>query len=173
MFLAACSQEKGTVYSVPLDKARQVLLRTELPPVFGSASPSFRTWASKPTEVNWAVSRNGDDLMRYTATLSEAGKDKTRVVLELKGSSKDVEKRFAENSSIKNLYLVAMGERIASSIEGRPLDMSKIYPALAVASIANMPNMQRSLDEAVRASEELERNHARNAARKPGSVRFQ
>src|SRR5262245_11077463 len=107
LMLAACSQEQGTVYSVPLDKTRPTLLKTDLPPVFGSAAPSVRTWASKPTEVTWVVSRNGDDLMRYVATLSEAGKDKTRVALELKGS-KDVEKRFAENASVKNLYLVAM-----------------------------------------------------------------
>ena len=65
-----------------------------------------------------------------------------------------------------------MGERIASSIEGRALDMAKIYPALAIASIANMPNIRKSLDEAAKASEELERNHPRSATRKPGSVKF-
>lgn len=170
--LGACSEDRGPAYSGSLDKTRQTLLRTDLPPVFGSASPSVRSWASKPTEVTWVVSRNGDDLMRYVATLSEDGKEKTRVKLELKGS-KDVEKRFADNSSIKNLYLVAMREKIASSLEGRALDMTKIYPALAVASIANMSNMQKSLDEAVKASEELDRNHSRSVARKPGSVRFQ
>lgn len=49
--------------------------------------------------------------------------------------------------------------------------MTKIYPALAVASIANMPNLRKSLDEAVKASEELERNHPRVPG-KTGSVKF-
>ena len=170
ILLAACSQEKGTVYSVAPDKARQILSKTDLPPVFGSAAPSVQVQASKPGEVTWIVSRNGQELMRYIATLSEAGKDRTRVALELKGSkgpAKDFEKRMAENASIKNLYLVAMEERIASSIQGRPLDMTKIYPALMVASIANMPNIRKSVDEAAKASEALERN-IRGSPAKPG-----
>lgn len=88
-----------------------------------------------------------------------------------KGPTGDVEKNLSDNSSTRNLYLAAMEERIASSIQGRRMDMAKVYPALAVA-IANMPNMRKSLDEAVKASEELERNHPRIPG-KTGSVRFQ
>ena len=161
ILVAACSQDRGTVYSVPLDRARQILTKTDLPPVFGSAAPSFEVRTYKPSEVTWIVSRNGDELMRYTATLSVAGEGKTRVELELKGAkggpAGDVERRFAENKSVKNLYLVAMEERIASAIQARPLDMSKIYPALATAALANMGNMRKSLDEAVKASGEPER----------------
>ena len=174
ILVAACSQERGTVYPVSLDRARQVLSKADLPPVFGSAAPSVQIQASKPGEVTWIVSNNGHELMRYVATLSEAGKDRTRVALELKGSkgpAGDFEKRLAENASTKNLYLVAMEERIASSIQGRPLDMTKIYPALAIASIANMPNIRKSVDEAAKASEELERNHPRIPG-KSGSVKF-
>lgn len=164
LLLAACSKERGTVYPVSLDRARQILSKTDLPPVFGSAALSLQI-QSKPSEVTWIVSQNGSEMMRYIATLSDAGKDRTRVALELKGAkggpAGDVEKRFAENASIKNLYLVAMGERIASAIEGRALDMTKIYPALAVASLANMGNIRKSVDEAAKASEELERNHPR------------
>ena len=148
------------VYPVPLDRARQILSKTDLPPVFGSNAPSVQ-FANKPPEVTWIVSNNGSELMRYIATLSEAGKGRTRIGLELKGAkggpAGDVEQRFAENSSVRNLYLVAMKERIASAIEGRPLDMTKIYPALGAAAFANMGNMRKSLDEAVKASEELER----------------
>lgn len=164
--LAACSKERGVVYPVTLDRARQVLLKAELPPVFGSAAVSGDARAYKQSEVTWIVRNNGDELMRFVATLSEAGQGKTRVLLDLKGSKPETEKRFAENVSIKNLYLVAMGERIASSIEGRPLDMTKITPALAIAALANMRNLHSSLDEAVRASEELERSHPRLAPRR-------
>src|SRR5262249_38653426 len=155
-----------------LDKAKQTLIKTGLPPVFGSAAVSAEVRTFKPLEVTWIVSDRGSEIMRYTATLSVAGENKTRIALDLKGAKSDragdVEKRFAENKSIRNLYLVAMGEKIASSIEGRPLDMSKVYPALAIAAAANMGNMQKSLDEAVRASEELERDHARNMRRRGG-----
>lgn len=172
LLAAACSQERGAVYSVPLDRARQILTKTDLPPVFGSAAPSVEVRTYKPSEVTWIVSKNGYELMRYIATLSAVGEGKTRVELELKGAkggpAGDVEQRFAENKSAKNLYLVAMGERIASAIEGRPLDMTKIYPALGVAALANMGNIRRSLDEAVKASEELERSHTQNMRRRGG-----
>ena len=161
ILVAACSEDRGAVYSVPLDRARQVLLKTDLPPVFGSNAPGVRTQANKPTEVAWIVTNSGSEIMRYIATLSDAGEGKTRVALELKGakggSAGDVEKRFADNPSIKNLYLVAMKEQIASTIEKRPLDMAKISPALMTAALANMGNMRKSLDDAARASGEPDR----------------
>lgn len=170
ILVAACSQDGRAVYPVPLDRARQILSKTDLPPVFGSYAPSVEILANKRSEVTWIVRKNGYELMRYIATLSEAGEGRTRVGLELKGAkggpAGDVEQRFAENSSIRNLYLVAMGERIASAIEGRSLDMTKIYPALGAAAFANMGNMRKSLDEAVKASEELERAHLQNAKRR-------
>jgi hypothetical protein len=161
IFVAACSEERGAVYSVKVDRAQRILLKTGLPPVFGSNPVNVEARAYKPTEVTWIVSNDGSELMRYVATLSEAGEGRTRVELALKGSkggsAGDVEKRFAENPSVRNLYLVAMKERIASAIEERSLDMSKIYPALGAAVVANMSNIRRSVDEAAKASEELDR----------------
>ncbi|WP_275187229.1 hypothetical protein [Bradyrhizobium sp. CSA112] len=168
MLVAACSQ--GAVYPVPLDRARQILCTTDLPPVFGSYAPDVEIQANKPSEVTWIVRKNGYELMRYIATLSVAGEGRTRVGLELKGAkggpAEDVERRLAENSSIKNLYLMAMEERIASAIEGRPLDMTKSYPALRAATVANVGNIRKSLDEAVKASEELERAHLQSLKRR-------
>jgi hypothetical protein len=162
----------GPVYPVPLDRARQILSKTDLPPVFGSNPVTAQIQTNKPSEVTWIVSNNGSELMRYTATLGAAGEGKTRIGLELRGSkggpAGDVEKRFAENPSIKNLYLVAMKERIASDIEGRSLDMSKIYPALGAATVANIGNIRKSVDEAAKASEELDRAHSQSVKRKGG-----
>ena len=153
------------VYPVAMERTRQILSKTDLPPVFGSVPVIAQTQSNKPSEVVWIVSSNDVELMRYTATLSAAGEGKTRVALELKGSKGrsvgDVEKRFAENPSIKNLYLVAMKEKIAASIEKRDMDMSIINSALGVAMIANMGNTRRSVDEAAKASEELERSQPR------------
>jgi len=50
-------------------------------------------------------------------------------------------------------------------MEGRTMDMSKINPALAVAVVANMGAMRKqidaSLDEAIKASEQLGRSSPR------------
>ena len=166
ILVAVFSEDRGgPAYPVALDRAQQILSKTDLPPVFGSNPVGVRIQANKPAEVTWIVSTDGSELMRYTATLSAAGEGKTRVALELKGSKGgsvgDVEKRFSENPSVKNLYLVAMKEKIASAIEGRDLDMSRIYPALGAVVLANMGNMVKSADEAAKASEELERAHPR------------
>lgn len=169
LLVAACNQDYGPVYPVSMDRTRQILSKTDLPPVFGSNAVSAVVQAYKPGEVTWIVTQNGNEIMRYVATLKEAGEGKTRIGLVLKGAKSgpagDVEKRFADNLTAKNLYLVAMEERIASSLQARPMDMSKIYPALGFALVANMgamrKQMNQSLDEAVKASEELERSHPR------------
>ncbi len=154
LLVAGC-MESGPVYKVPIVKARQILANTSLPPVFGSHAPTVQIQANKPAEVTWVVSKDGSEIMRYIATVSEAGEGRTRIGLALKGE------RFANNLSAKNLYLVAMEEKIASAMEGRTMDMSKINPALAVAVVANMGAMRKqidaSLDEAVKASEQLGR----------------
>lgn len=153
------------VYPMTMERTRQILSKTDLPPVFGSNPVIAQTQSNKPSEVVWIVSSNGIELMRYTATLAEAGQDKTRVAVELKGSKGgsigDVEKRFAENPAIKNLYLVAMKEKIAASIEKRDMDMSRINAAMGAAVMGNIGNIRRSVDEAAKASEELERSHPR------------
>jgi hypothetical protein len=164
MLLAACTDDRA-VFAVKIERARQILSKTSLPPVFGSNAPGVEIQSYKPTEVTWIVSNNGSEMMRYTATLSEAGEGRTRVGLTLKGykggAAGDVEKRFVENPSIRNLYLVAMEERIASTLERRDLDMSKVYPALGGAMVANMNNIRRSADEAAKASEEMGRPPSR------------
>lgn len=156
LLVAGCSLDYGPVYKVPLLRAQQILAKTDLPPVFGSHAPSVQIQANKAAEVTWIVSMKGSEIMRYVATLKEAGEGRTRIGLALRGE------RFANNLSAKNLYLVAMEERIAAAMEARPMDMSKIYPALGVAAVANMSNMRKqidsSLDEAVKASEQLGRS---------------
>ena len=57
--------------------------------------------------------------------------------------------------SVRNLYLVAMKEKIASQIEGRPLDMAKINAALGGGLIGHMGDIHRSADEAAKASQKL------------------
>ena len=47
------------VYPVALDRARQILSKTDLPPVFGSNPVIAQIQSNKPSEVVWIVSNNG------------------------------------------------------------------------------------------------------------------
>jgi hypothetical protein len=159
MLVAACTGDSGTVYPVSMDRARQIVSKADLPPVLGIKAPRVQAQSNKPTEVILVVNNNGSEMMRYTATLTEAGQGKTRIALELKGSkggpAGDVEKRFLAHPNVRNLYLVAMKEKISSQIEGRPLDMAKINAALGGGLIGHMGDIHRSADEAAKASEKL------------------
>jgi hypothetical protein len=176
MLVAACTGDYGPVYSVKMDRAQQILSKTDLPPVFGSNAVNSVVQAFKPGEVTWIVMQNGNEIMRYVATLKDAGEGKTRVGLVLKGAKTgpagDVDKRLSDNLTAKNLYLSAMEERIASSLQARPMDMSKIYPALGFAIAANMGTIRKpidaSIDEAVKASEQMERNRPRPPLKRLG-----
>src|SRR3978361_864652 len=86
VFFAACPGDYGPVYSVKMDRAQQILSKTDLPPVFGSNPVGVVVQAFKPGEVIWIVTQNGNEIMRYVATLKEAGEGKTRVGLVLKGA---------------------------------------------------------------------------------------
>ena len=163
-FLVGAFRDSTGVYPVPLDRARQILSKTDLPPIFGSNTPGIEI-LNRPSEVSWIVRDNGSEFMRFVAKLSDAGEGRTRVGLELKGVKSgpagNVEQRFAENPSLKNVYVEAMAERIASAMEGRPLDMTKVYPALMVAAIVLANNTRRFVDEAAKSAEELDRTRKR------------
>jgi hypothetical protein len=160
---AAYPENRG--YPVTLDRARQILSKTDLPSVFDSDELSVEIRANKPAEVSWSVSMGGAELIRYIATLSAAGEGRTRVALELKGAKSgpagDVEQRFVDEPSARNRYLAVMKEKIASALEGRPVDMTRTYPALDGAGFANLANVRQSMDEAARASEERARARKR------------
>jgi hypothetical protein len=153
--LGGCAS--GKVYDLPIDEARAILESTPLPPmVFGSETPQFSMKAS-PTQVIWIIERDGAEVMHYTATLSSEGAKSTRVSIELKGATEgrfgDVDKGLAGNGTIKGLYMVAIDEEISSALQHRAFDMTKLYPALTAATVANMSKLSASADAAAAASE--------------------
>ena len=127
ILVAACVPDSNPGYPVTVDRARQILLKTDLQPIFDGVAPNVRIQASKPNEVTWILSHDGSELMRCIATLSEAGQAKTRVALEIKGVG-DVEKRLVEVPKARTIVSAAVREKIASVLEGRPIDMAKITP---------------------------------------------
>ncbi|QIG93231.1 MULTISPECIES: hypothetical protein [unclassified Bradyrhizobium] len=166
----------GTVYPVPITQARQDLAKAELPPfVFGSQSLDVVRNIGD-AQVVWIVRRKSEELFRYTAELSAEEKGAaTRVKLRLdgaKGRTEDYAKNLADNPKIRDLYLVAMQERVASTLERRQFEMSRIHPAMAAAAVANMGNIRKSADEAAAAAAEIERSTIQRAYRnEPASVR--
>jgi hypothetical protein len=169
-FMTACTQQAGTVYRVKIDDARRILTSVCLPPlVFGSQPPDCEARAVGASEIAWVARQRGAEIFRYVATLKDEGDGSTRVALALKGAESgpagNVAQKLAENRTIRNLYLVAMQERISSALERRQFDMSRIYAATAAASVANMSSINASADEAHAASQRLARDAIEKAYR--------
>ncbi len=163
--LAGCSS--GTVYPLPVAEARATLEATALPPlVFGSETPDFKV-TSSATQVTWTLERGGAELMHYTANLTPDGDQATRVRVELKGATEgpygDSDKRLSANPTIKHMYEVAVQERIASALEHRDFDLTRVYPALTAATVANIPRLQSQVDEVAAASAAADRANIEKA----------
>lgn len=167
---AGCTQDRGTVYQVPPAQARQVLMATDLPPfVFGTETPPHEVRADGPSEIVWIVRRGDVEVFRYVAHLAEARDGATRVKVELKGAeggpAGDVAQKLKDKPAIRTLYLTAMRERVASALEGRPFQMSRLYPAMTVATAENMGAIRASVDQAATDSERMERKNIEKAYR--------
>lgn len=163
LVLTACSQAGGAVYQSPIAEAKQILLTTGLPPqVFGSEDPAWEV-REEGSDVVWIIKRDGAELFRYTAHLKEEGSGATRVNVELKGAEGDIAKRLADHPEIKSMYEVAVTERIASALEHREFEMSRVYPSMMAATTANMGSIRASADEAAAASDKEARHNIAKA----------
>lgn len=185
VFLVACvvvylyftlSPGDGLVYRVPVAQARQQLAKAELPPlVFGSQALDVGVRNNGDSEVVWIVRRKGEELFRYTAQLSAEDKDSTRVKLKLEGAqggTQNYAKNLDDNPKTRDLYLAAMQERVSSTLEHRPFEMSRLHAAMASAAAANLGNIRASVDQAAAAAAELERDVVQRTYRnEPAGVR--
>jgi hypothetical protein len=168
--IAGRAQTHGSVYAVPIAKARQVLARTGLPPlVFGSSPPQVAIRTEGPSRIVWILHGEGAEMMRYVAELSPDGDTSTRISLDLIGATegrfRNAGERLSQNGTIRHLYLVAMEERIASALEGRPFDTAAILPATVAATAANIGALSANLDRAAEADQRRERENIERAYR--------
>ena len=168
--IAGRAQIRGSVYPVPIGEARQVLARTGLPPlVFGSSEPEVAVRAEGPSRIVWILHKDGAEMMRYVAELSSDGDAATRISLDLVGATEGpfghTEARLAQNGAIRNLYLVAMEERIASALERRPFDRTKILPATMAAAAANIGRISEDMDRIAEADQRRQRENIERAYR--------
>ena len=162
VLLTACTQN-GAVYQAPIAQVRQTLMATGLPPqVFGSEEPLWEV-QDGASEITWIVRRGDAELFRYIAHLTEVSPTATRVQVELKGADGGPAQGLAQHPEVKDMYLVAINERIASALEHRDFDMTRIYPSMTAAMIVNMGAISRSADEAAAASEKEARDNIAKA----------
>ena len=168
--IAGRAQTGGSVYAVPIGEARKMLEGTGLPPlVFGSDEPEVAVRAEGPSRVVWILHKDGAEMMRYVASLSADGEASTRISLDLVGATagpfRYAGERLAQNGTIRHLYLVAMEERIASALERRPFDQTKILPATAAATAANIGRIGADMDRIAEADRRRERENIERAYR--------
>jgi hypothetical protein len=168
--IAGCAQTRGSAYAVPIAEARKMLEGTGLPPlVFGSDEPEVTVRAEGPSRIVWILHKDGAEVMRYVAELSPDGDTATRVSLDLVGATQgrfgNTGERLAQNGSIRHLYLVAMEEQIASALERRPFDRTKILTATAAAAAANIGRISQDTDRIAEADQRRERANIERAYR--------
>jgi hypothetical protein len=165
------------IYAMPAEAVRQRLMLTQLPPmVFGDDPPSLTVETQVPAKVTWIVRKSGAEVMRYVAQLGPSEEGGTRIDLSLIGAAAgrfgNVEQKLAQNPTVRSMYLVAMRERIASDLEGREFDLTKVYPALTQATFANMGSIMERFDRAAegdrrRSRENIDKAYRDEAAGRP------
>ena len=168
-WLSTGPKTEGTVYRVPIAQVRQDLTKTALPTfVFGSQPLDVQVHGNIDSQIFWVARRNGEELFRYIAQLTAEGDGATRVKVKLegaKGRTVNFAQKLSEHPQIRDMYLVAMEEQVAATLERRPFEMARIYPAMSAAVVANMGAMRSSVDQAAAASEQAARKNIEKAYR--------
>jgi histidyl-tRNA synthetase len=160
--LATTPNGAGALYRVPIAQARQSLAKAEMPPVFGSQELNVQV-RNSDSQVVWVVSRKAEgEIFRYIAELKAEG-EATRVKVKLE--TVNYAKQMADHAQIRDMYIVAMEERVAATLERRPFDMARIHPALSAAMVSNLSNVQASIDEVHAAEQKRSRNTIEKAYR--------
>jgi hypothetical protein len=149
--LAGCAREQGRVYQKSPVEAHRILAATGLPPhVFGTEEPEFSTDSADPAKVTWIVRSRGVEILRFAAIIAPASDAAVRVRVTVdapkQGPLGDIAKRLDGNPTVKNLYLAAMEERVASALEGRLFKLASVYPEMMQAAFANLGRLQASVD---------------------------
>ena len=157
----------GQVFDVPVGEAHRILAQTGLPPeVLGSEDHDFEVQANDPARIVWIVKEDGKEAMRFIADLSTAGEKSTRVHVDVAGPASGpmsyVASRLTEYRTIKNLYVTAMEEQVAAALNHREFNLAAVYPAMMLAMVANIGQLN-DMDE--RASEATRKRYRDNLAK--------
>jgi hypothetical protein len=134
-------RERAEVYNVPVARARELLKSAPLPDyVLGSEPKQFDVDSRDPGKIVWIVKDDGREAMRFAALLSPVDPASTKVRIEISGPSSgpfgDVQRRLSEYRTIRHLYVIAMKERVAATLEGREFSLVAVIPATTLATLS-------------------------------------
>ncbi len=141
--LVGCN-EPGELYQRPQAEVHDLLRTVEVPLYMlgTSADTQAVVDGSDPARMVWKITADDYSLMKFTAILIPDGASNTRVVVDVEGSREgkwgDIEARLQKGKEIRALYLASMTEAVDSTLDGRAYDMTATYPALMLATAANM-----------------------------------
>lgn len=166
--IAGCS--RGRIYAVPVEDVRRTLEQVEFPvELFGADRVRSDVLAASPSDVIWTISQEGHPVLRFRAKLTPKGAGSTRIAVEVEGANPKAVQMLKERPAMGRLEVAAMEERIAAAIEQRPFDLTRTYPEMSLALIAERPRMLEDARAVAAASSardaaNIERAYAEEAA---------
>lgn len=145
------TREGAAVYKVPVAQAHELLKSAGLPDrVFGSEPKGLDVDSRDARKIVWIVKDGGREAMRFAALLSPINAGSTEVRLEVSGPTSgpfgDMQRRLTEYRSIRHLYIMAMKERVAATLEGREFRFVTVIPATTIATLSAVFRMAWSND---------------------------
>ncbi len=150
--LAGCARP-GVVYQVPIADAHAALERSDVPRIiFGGAQVEVQILEQGPSRVIWQINEGGAEQLHFTADLAAVDGQSTLVTIAVAGPDSGPhvanKQRLDSAPTIVNLYATAMEEQVASVLEHRAFEKQRLYPALGVATFANLPTLSHEMGEA-------------------------
>jgi hypothetical protein len=157
------TREGADVYKVPVAQAHKLLKSAGLPDhVLGSEPKEFDVDARDPRKIVWIVKDGGKEAMRFAALLSPVDAGSTEVRVEVSGPTSgpfgDVQRRLSEYRTIRHLYVMAMKERVAATLEGREFNFVTLIPATTVATLSAVVRLAASNDPKTAAKQDAARS---------------
>jgi len=141
-------REGADVYKVPVAEAHELLRSAGLPEYVLGEPKKFDVDVRDRRKIVWIVKDDGEEAMRFTALLSPVDAGSTKVSVEVSGPTSgafgDVQRRLSEYRTIRHLYVMAMKERVAATLEGREFSIVPVIPAATVATLARVMGLAAS-----------------------------
>ena len=155
-------REGAVVYKVPVAQAHNLLRSAGLPDyVLGSEPKTFDVDSRDPRKIVWIVKDGGNEAMRFAALLSPVDAGSTEVRVEVSGPTSgpfgDMQRRLSEYRAIRHLYVMAMKERVAATLEGREFGYVTWIPAATIATLSAVFRLAASNDKKTAAMQDAAR----------------
>ena len=136
-------REGAEDFDLPMARAHDLLKSAGLPDYFlGDEPKTFDVDSRDPRKIVWIVKDGGKEAMRFAALLSPVDAGSTEVSVEVSGPTSgpfgDVQRRLSDHTTIRHLYVMAMQERVAATLEGRDFRVVGLIPAATIATLSTV-----------------------------------